>query len=210
MSSAYDIHRRYKPRNSASLTRPRFLLDVDEILTDFVDRAIGVISSILGRPWTLDEVPSEVFDIFSGLEPEQVDACFKVICAEGFCATFKPKEGSQRAVEELQKTFDLYLVTSPNHTKHWIPERLEWLQRFYDIRPEQVVFTYAKHVCSGSFFLDDCPEHVLSWKDHHPEGVAMLWDTPNNYRLSGYENLRVTSWEEVFQKTSRNLLYDFF
>ncbi len=203
MSSAYNIHRRYTIRDPIGLTRPRFLLDVDEVLTDFVGRITDVISAVLGRPWTLDEVPPGVFDMFSGLEPEQVDACFEVICSEGFCATFEPREGSQEAVRELQRRFDLYLVTSPNHAKPWVYERSEWLQRFYDVRPEQVIFTYAKHVCSGSFFLDDCPEHVLSWTDHNPEGVGMLWDTPNNRRLSGYDELRVRSWNDVFLTAGR-------
>lgn len=169
---------------------------------NFVDRATDVISEIMGRPWTLENTVPGVFDIFAGMDPDVVDACFKRFGEEGFCASLEPIEGAADFICKARELYDIEVVTTPNHTPYWYYERVEWLRKRMGIPPNQVTFTYTKERHNGDFFLDDCPTHVEMWQEKHPNGLAMMWTSPNNRRLSGYNAIRVSSWDEVLELAS--------
>jgi 5'(3')-deoxyribonucleotidase len=102
------------------------------------------------------------------------------------------------------KRYDVFVVTTPNHSLYWYYERVEWLRKNMGIPPNQVIFTYSKDICEGDFFLDDCPDHVVAWQKAHPKGLGMMWNSPNNLRLPGYDSIRVGSWGEVLKRAAQH------
>jgi len=131
-----------------------------------------------------------------------VDACFKRFGEKGYCASLEPIEGAVDFIRRAKELYDIHVVTTPNHAPYWYYERVEWLRKRMGIPPNQVTFTYEKERFDGAFFLDDCPTHVRSWKKKHPDGLAMMWESPNNRRLSGYDDVRVRSWDEVLERAA--------
>jgi 5'(3')-deoxyribonucleotidase len=184
--------------------KPDFLIDVDEVLADFVSPAMVLISEVLGRPWGLADAPLDQWDMFAALTQEEKAAVFSRLNDQGFCASLKPTLGSQDFVEELHQHCDVYAVTAPHHGSfYWVPERNEWLGDIFGIDRKHIIHTDAKYMCKGAYFLDDNPQHVLRWKQRHHDGRGMLWSTTHNQRLKGHEDIRVHSWEEVLNQLAR-------
>jgi 5'(3')-deoxyribonucleotidase len=179
----------------------RFLIDVDDVLTDFVQRLTPILSGVLGRDWSYDEIHDDEWNLFTLLGPVQTDAVFALMERPGFCMAFHPAEGAQEAVAAIRSLgLELYAVTAPNYFPYWCSERTTWLERHFKIPASHVVHTHAKHIVKGDFFLDDRPSHVVEWARANPEGVAMLWTTPHNQRTKGYGSLRVHSWDSVLDR----------
>jgi 5'(3')-deoxyribonucleotidase len=177
-----------------------FLVDVDEVLTDFVGRLTPVLSGVLNREWSCDELPGHEWDIFSLLNDVQKDAVNAVMERPGFCASFEPSPIAQATITALREHCNVFAVTAPSNMPHWVHERYYWLDRYYGFDRYHVVHTHAKHKVAGDFFLDDNPKHVTEWAAKHPTGTAMLWTAPSNRRTAGFDNLRVHSWAEVLER----------
>lgn len=175
----------------------RFLVDVDEVLANFQKPAFEVVGRLTGRAYT----PTDflVWDIFSVLSDEELDAVLEEINKPGFCAALEPTPGSQEAIKAIKEFAEVFVVTSPMHSRHWVYERTEWLRDHFDVDSKHVVHTSSKHLVRGDAFLDDKPEHVSAWTKEHPEALAMLWHIPNT-RTLGMDDLRVKNWDEVIQR----------
>jgi len=180
---------------------PDFLIDVDEVLADFVTPALVIVSEVVGRPWGLEDATSDQWDMFAVLSPEEKAAVFLRMNEKGFCAGLQPTPGSQDFVRELRKYRNVYPVTAPHHDSlYWITERNQWLGEHFGIDRKHVIHTNSKHICQGQEFLDDNPDHVRRWQGSHPNGRGMLWSTSHNQRLKGHEDIRVYAWEEVLRQ----------
>ena len=180
--------------------KPDFLIDVDEVLADFVGPAAEIVAEVLGRPWGLHETADDNWDMFAKLTDEQKAQVLVKTNAKGFCAGLKPKDGALDFVRSLRRRCNVYAVTSPQHSPHWVFERTEWLEDFFEFDRNHVVHTDAKFLCRGDFFLDDNPNHVQRWSERHtPGGYGMLWTTSHNQKLKGHDKLRVYSWDEVLK-----------
>lgn len=182
------------------MTKPRFLIDVDEVLADFAGPAVGVLTEVLGRPWSFEEMRPGQWDMFAGLSPDQFERVWEVVGGVGWQLRLLPYPDTQEAVECLKQHCEVYVVTS---AISWADLRLRWLDRYFSIDSDHVVFTRAKYVVRGDFFLDDHPGHVRSWQKHHPRGVGMLWTSPNNRHLEGTQDIRVHGWDVVIDKVRK-------
>lgn len=184
--------------------KPVFLLDVDEVLADFSGPAALVISEVLGRPWTLAEAPGDDWDMFSVLSAEEYRAVSDIIDAPGWCSEIQPLPGAHELVERLRELCEVHIITGHRiYSRQWVFERSGWLERHFGFDPEGIVHTHSKHLVGGDFLLDDRPDFVTRWQERHPQGDAMLWSTPHNERLRGFDELRVYSRDEVIERVRR-------
>ena len=178
------------------MKKPRLLLDVDGILADFAGSAARLMSKVVGRTITTDEIVNwEVTDVID--EHYLKDLCKEEMKLPGFCASIEAYEHSIKSVEVLQKISEVFFVTAPMHKSvAWMPERVAWLEKVFLVDPKDIIFAYKKHVVSGDIILDDHPDNVRSWLDSHPTGTGLLWERPYNIGLRP-ELQRVKSWDEV-------------
>lgn len=181
--------------------KPDFLIDVDEVLADFVNAAIPVISQVLQRPWSLDEASVDNWDMFAVLTPETKRDVFQILNARGFCSSLQPTPGAQDFIRELRQYRNVYALTSPQHSPFWVYERNQWLGDHFGFDPKHTINTEAKYMCVGQEFLDDNPVHIERWKARH-KGAGMLWSTVHNRRMKGHDELRVNSWDEVLKRVT--------
>lgn len=139
------------------------------------------------------------WDIFSILRPEQRDIVFASIERPGFCSRLAPIPGAVEAIQKIQEFAEVIPVTYQFPSPTWVPERTEWLGRWFGFKANEIVFTGAKHAVVGDALLDDKPDNVRKWMQYHPEGLGMLWHIPNT-RLLPHDDIRVKSWDEVISK----------
>jgi 5'(3')-deoxyribonucleotidase len=177
--------------------RPDFLVDVDEVLCDFQNPAFALIKEVTGMVLTPEDF--DTWDIFSCLKEHEADEVFNLMEQPGFCASLQPAPGAVEFIQEMREYANVYVVTSPQHNRHWVYERTEWLRENFDLQKKQIIHTAAKYMVQGDAFLDDKPEHIENWSKKNPNGLAMLWHTPNTRNL-GQGLLRVKTWAEVLEQ----------
>lgn len=61
----------------------------------------------------------------------------------------------------------------------WAHERKAWIRKHLDPKPK-VIWTKHKELVMGDVFIDDRPEHVISWQLMNPRGKAYLFERPWN------------------------------
>lgn len=176
------------------MKRIDMLVDVDEVLADFQTPAFEAILKVTGRRYT--QTDFTVWNIFECLAPEEMKELDTILETAGFCASLLPKPGAIEGINAIREFADVYVVTSPQHNRHWVYERCEWLQDHFQIDRRHVFHAHAKWKVHGDAFLDDRPEHVAEWAAKHPDKLSMLWHIPNT-RTLGQGLLRVFTWDEV-------------
>jgi 5'(3')-deoxyribonucleotidase len=180
------------------MSRKRFLIDVDEVLADFHTPFLNIVEQVLGIQTAHEDYPG--WDLFLAFEPADRKRIMDAMSVSGYCLDFPVAEGAKEAVAALQEIVDVTPVTRPFPSPTWVYDRGLWLKEHFGFEPNDVVNTGAKYLVNGAALLDDHPENVVSWKEYHPEGVAMLWHTTTTRHQTEHDHLRVRSWDEVLRK----------
>lgn len=174
-----------------------FLVDVDEVLGDFQTPTFEVMLRVTGRSYRSEDF--DTWNIFDVLDDAEMKAVAVALEAPGFCFGICPTPGAIQAIETIREWADVYAVTSPQHNRHWVYERTEWLYHHFHMPKVQIIHTAAKHMIRGDVFLDDKPEHVRDWSLANPTGDALLWHIPNTRSIAQHLR-RVKTWDEVIQR----------
>jgi 5'(3')-deoxyribonucleotidase len=177
--------------------RPRLLLDVDGILTDF-HAAVAKIATMAGFPITSDrmcewEMGASLRN--AGASELVIQTCLDAMAFIGFNASLEPDPQALEWLPSVRRAADVLFVTSPSsRCDTWVSERVAWMRRHFGVEPENILFAKDKSDIPGDVFVDDNPDNVLAWAAKHPDKIAALWDSPYN---RGPDVRRVKSWTEL-------------
>lgn len=177
-------------------------LDVDGILANFVQCALDYVHRHSGRKYDPSHITT--WELFETIEEKHLQAdCYDMFKAKGGCTSIPVFEGAQEGVRRLQQIADVFFVTSPfRPSQTWMVEREEWLYRHFHVKAKDVVHNSQKHRTAADVFVDDKAEHVLSWQERHPTGLALLWNTPHNQKEP---LLRTTSWGSLLVTVQKRI-----
>ena len=111
----------------------RVFIDMDNVLVDFQSG--------------LDQVSEEVKAEYAGRLDE----------IPGLFAKMKPMEGAIDAVHELQKHYDLFILsTAPWKNPSAWSDKVEWVTKYLDdVFHKRMVITHRKDLCLGDYLIDD-------------------------------------------------------
>jgi 5'(3')-deoxyribonucleotidase len=176
-------------------------IDVDEVLNEYRMAILDIARKVLHKEIDLFDHPGTSWDVFDIFTPEENKILFEIAGSQGFCWSLPIRAGSQEAVEELRRHVDLFVVTSPFDSRHWVYERDAWLEKHFGFkRHEHVVHTAAKYLVDADICLDDKPSNVYTWHEHHPHGLAMVWPTFHTRNIPVEEQYRVRDWAHVIER----------
>lgn len=178
--------------------KKRILLDCDGVLANFCDFCFDFIEQNTGKRFTYEDVTD--WDIFKALDVKYLEKDFRnLIASGGQCITIKPFPDAIDAISKLKHDFEVIIVTSPLHVNSWAYERTEWLNKFFGIKKEDVIFATKKEYVAGDIFLDDHFENCLLWKENNHDGISLLWNAPyNKDKLTKSAGVRrVYNWGDV-------------
>jgi len=175
------------------MTKPRFLVDVDGVLADFLNPCLKIINDLTGWDKKLQDMNS--WHIFKSLDvPKEIeDRAYEIMKSPGWCLSLRPISGAVVGIDKLREIGKIYFVTSPMRGPNWTYERTLWLQKFFDAEWDDVIHCSAKHVCAGDVFIDDKVAHLARWKISHPEGLAIKFESDHN-RSETWDRV-IRSWE---------------
>lgn len=99
-------------------------------------------------------------------------------------------EDSQEVLEEMNKQFDIYIVTAPFNINNAKP-KYDWLSMHFPfLDPDKFVFTRDKSIIAADYLIDDKPKNLESFG-----GGKVLFDAPHNRLETGY--FRVHNWQDL-------------
>lgn len=174
----------------------RVLVDVDGVLSDFFAGAKPILHEYTGVSYDFETL--KTWDIFENLPKEIEDACFARFAESGFCGGLEVLPGAQEGLAKVQALANVYIVTSPMHTRHWVYERTNWLEKHFNIPRKKIIQAPCKYVVDGDILVDDRAENIREWAEHHPDGTGVLWAAPHNLHEPIPENVvRLSQWDDV-------------
>ena len=111
----------------------RVFVDMDNVLVDFQSG--------------LDQVSEEIKSEYAGRLDE----------IPGLFAKMKPMEGAIEAVHELQKYYDLFILsTAPWKNPSAWSDKVEWVTKYReDVFHKKMIITHRKDLCQGDYLIDD-------------------------------------------------------
>ncbi|MCA1233261.1 5'-3'-deoxyribonucleotidase [Bacillus velezensis] len=103
-------------------------------------------------------------------------------------------EGSQRAVKELTKKYEVYVVTTATNHPESLKAKLEWLTEHFPFIPHSnVVLCGNKNIIKADIMIDDGIHNLETF-----DGMKILFDAPHNRDDNRF--IRVMNWEEIERK----------
>lgn len=161
--------------------RPRVLLDIDGVCCNFVQPVVDEVNRLTGSKHTPNSVDQWDMMTALGATSEVAAAVDKMIKKPGFCLGLQQYAGAKSGVETLREFADVYPVTAPYDSTHWIQERKTWLVQELGFNKSDIVYTDAKHLITGDVLIDDKTATLVKWLEYHgPRNRAILYSQPWN------------------------------
>ena len=169
------------------MERKRVLIDMDQVMADITTQFIDWYKEATGETIAYEQLLGKS-EIHAFPQPELIR---KFLYTPGFFRTAKVMPGSQDVVEELNRHYDVFIVSAAMEFPQSLIEKYEWLQEHFPfITWQQVILCGSKKPVSGDYMIDDHLKNL-----DHFEGRKLLFTATHNTHIEGYT--RVNNWEEV-------------
>ena len=128
-----EMRDNYDKRDKHIECKKRMFVDMDNVLVDF-ESGLAQVSEEVKKDYEgrVDEIP-------------------------GLFALMKPIPGAIEAVHELQKRYDLFiLTTAPWKNPTACDDKVRWVTQYLDdVFHKRMVITHRKDLCQGDYLIDD-------------------------------------------------------
>lgn len=101
-------------------------------------------------------------------------------------------EHSQEVMKELNKKYDVYVVTSATSIKESLVAKVEWINEHFPFIPDSnIVLCGDKSIIHADIMIDDGIHNLRKFKGER----KLLFDAPHNRNNDEFE--RVNNWLEI-------------
>ena len=166
----------------------RMIIDMDDVIADATGQFINYYEKEFGV--RVDRTSLNHQDEGMGF-PGNFEVIKQFPYREQFFLTMTPNDGSQMVIEEINRRYDLYIVSAAMEFPQSLAEKLSWLkQHFPFLSWKQIVFCGSKAVVHGDYMIDDLSYNLESFN-----GEKFLFTAPHNLHVNQFN--RVNNWSEV-------------
>lgn len=154
--------------------KPIIAINCDGVLSNWHALALPILNKLTGKNISTKDIKN--WDIYHLIDDQKIKDLYNdELNNSGMIEHLPVYDGAQKAIEEIRKIAELYIVTSPMNNYHdWIIHRNTWLKKNFDISSKNIVHTSAKHLIQSHIFIDDKPENVKNWYESNV-GIPILW-----------------------------------
>ncbi|HVW14399.1 MAG TPA: hypothetical protein VHB54_11265 [Mucilaginibacter sp.] len=166
----------------------RVAIDMDEVLADTIDKFIEVYRRDHNTEILLEEMKGKEFH---ELLPDTLSHSWRdYVNAPGFFRDLKVMPGAQQVVAELQKKYDVYIVSAAMEFRNSLIDKLDWMnEHFPNISWKNIVFCGNK-IVDVQIMIDDRIRNFVGF-----QGRKIVFSSPHNHYVTEYE--RADNWQEV-------------
>ena len=159
---------------------------MDGVLADTTEQFIRYHEKDFGKRQTRE-------DAIGKPELESFPNVREYVFKKGFFRTAPVIADSKEVVFDLNKKYELFIVSAATEFPQSLSEKLEWLnEHFPFIQWQQMVFCGLKTVIHADIMIDDHFKNL-----DHFKGATILFSQPHNLLHDPGRHRRVHSWKEI-------------
>ena len=171
------------------MERKRLLIDMDHVMADITSQYIKWYKDATGIEIDRRELLGKPED----LAFPQPQLIHEFLFAPGFFRKARVMPGSQEVIEELNRRYDVFIVSAAMEFPQSLIEKYEWLQEHFPfIGWQQIIFCGSKKAISGDYMIDDHLKNLNNFK-----GEKFLFTATHNIDIHIPEFTRVNNWDEI-------------
>ena len=126
--------------------------------------------------------------------PENQDIIAGFPYRDKFFRTMEVNENCQRVIEQLNRKYELFIVSAAMEFPQSLSEKLEWLKEHFPFLGwKQIVFCGSKRIVHGDYMIDDLVHNL-----EHFNGEKFIYTAPHNIHLNHFN--RLNNWKEVGER----------
>ena len=168
--------------------RKSIAIDMDGVIADTITNFILWYEKEFGI-----KVDKRVFEGKPEIEGLPDNAVRKFIYTPGFFRSIPVMDGAQEAVEELMKTYEIYIVSAAMEFPQSLFEKHEWLkEHFPSITWKNIIFCGDKSIINTDYMIDDHVRNLDVCK-----GKTLMFTAGHNLGVN--HHTRVNNWKEVLE-----------
>lgn len=168
--------------------RKKIAIDQDQVLADFLQELVYRYNNDYSDNLTPESFTD--WNLVRAVKSECGLKIFEYLEDGKFFANLPVINDSQEIVYELNRMFEIFIVTSP-WNKYSVVYKFEWLEKHFPfLNSRNFVFTQNKSIISPDYFIDD---RALDFDG--VSGNKLLFDAAHNRTETGY--YRVHDWKEI-------------
>ena len=164
----------------------RIAVDMDGVLADTTHQFFAFDERDFGRRRPFEEIIGK---------PESVGFpnARRYVHTKDFFRTAPVMKGSQAVLSDLNKRYEIFIVSAAVEFPQSLFEKYEWLvEHFPFITWQQIVFCGSKAIVEADIMIDDHFKNLDPFK-----GQTILFSQPHNLLLQSSKHRRVDSWKEI-------------
>ena len=171
--------------------KKRIAIDMDEVLADVIAKFQYLFAK--DHPeLALDELKDG--QEFYHILPDSISGDFrKHIYEKGFFRDLEVIADSQRVVKELDKKYDVFIVSAAMEFRNSLEDKVDWLADHFPFIPWQRTIFCGLKIVDVDVMIDDRSRNFVGFG-----GRPLLFSSPHNKLITEFE--RVNTWEEVAAK----------
>ena len=113
------------------------------------------------------------------------------LMAPGFFRHLTVMEDSVDVLRELNKQYEVFIVSAAMEFPNSLKDKLEWLMdNFPFFSWKQIALTGSKDLVFGDFMIDDHVKNLKGFK-----GKPYIYTAAHNLEVTGYD--RINNWKEA-------------
>jgi len=164
----------------------RIAVDMDGVLADTMEQFFRFDERDFGKRKSLEEVTGKSESVAFPLAKEYVRT-------KDFFRTAPVMKESQSILSELNKRYEVFIVSAATEFPQSLFEKHEWLnEHFPFITWQQMVFCGSKTIVEADIMIDDHFKNL-----DHFKGTTFLFSQPHNLLQSTGKHKRVDSWKDI-------------
>lgn len=164
----------------------RIAIDMDGVLADVTEQFFRYDELEFGKRKSLE-------DVLGKKELEAFPNSMKYIFSNGFFRNAPPIKDSKEILAELNKHYEVFIVSAATEFPQSLTEKQEWLQEHFPfIKWQQIVFCGLKTIIAADIMIDDHFKNL-----DHFNGITFLFSQPHNLHQDQGRHKRVQSWNEI-------------
>lgn len=167
--------------------RKRVLIDMDHVMADITGSYLKWYKEATG----IEVDPARLAGKSEAAAFPQPALIERFLRTPGFFRHAAVIAGSQEVIRELNKVYEVYIVSAAMEFPQSLIEKYEWLQEHFEfISWRQLILCGSKKPITGDFMIDDHLKNL-----DYFNGEKLLFTATHNVHVTGYT--RVNNWDEV-------------
>lgn len=166
----------------------RLIVDMDDVIADSTGQFIDWYEKEFGV--RIERAVLNGKDESEGF-PDNHDILRQFPYRENFFRTMKMNEGCREVLEQLNRRYELFIVSAAMEFPQSLNEKLEWLNEHLPFLTwKQIVFCGSKAIVHGHYMIDDLPHNLERFS-----GEKYIFSAPHNLQINHFQ--RLNNWREV-------------